>query len=114
MITKPIAEYHKANFETLIHAITEEHVCLVDCQDRQTEAQTIVICAINLGKDGEYRLVPLARLFDDNPYEVLNPPAPCGGYLPPPDTTCIYNEPNNPNDLASAHSLGATNHERHV
>ena len=74
-----ISEGYKTNFDTLLRAVHSGDAALLECQDARTGAQAIVICAVQ--RDGEeYQFVPLARLFDGNPYEELNPPNPSGGF----------------------------------
>lgn len=74
-----IAEGYRTNFETLERASADGNLTIMDCQDKATGKQVIVICAVNY--DGEeYQMVPLAKMFDGNPYDELNPPNPDGGY----------------------------------
>jgi len=68
-----IAEGYKANFHTLTRAFDNEQVCLMECTDKITKNKVMVICAIQM-VDGEYEMVPFAKLFDGNPYEELDPP----------------------------------------
>jgi hypothetical protein len=72
---------HKANFETLRAAVNNGHAALVDCQLRESGQPVAVICAVNI--DEQYEFVPLAMLFDGNPYELLAPPDSGGGYADP-------------------------------
>lgn len=61
------------NFGTLRRAFDDGAVCLVECRERATGKPAYVICAVSRpGMD--YELVPFARLFDDNPYDLLAPP----------------------------------------
>lgn len=74
-----ITEGYKSNFETLKRAADDGNLAIMDCQDKVTGEQVIVICAV--GFDGvEYQLVPLAKMFNGNPFDELNPPLPDGGY----------------------------------
>lgn len=68
-----IAEGYKANFQTLNRAFLNEQVCLMECTDKITKAKVNVICAVN-EVEGEYEMVPIAKLFDGNPYDELDPP----------------------------------------
>ena len=63
----------RKNFETLQRAIRKGDACLSECRDQRTGAYVAVICALNRPK-GDYELVPLARMFTDNPYEEVAPP----------------------------------------
>lgn len=74
-----IAEGHKANFETLKQAAEDGNLAIMDCQDKETGKQVIVICAVGFDGD-EYTMVPLAKMFDGDPYEELNPPGTESGY----------------------------------
>ena len=69
MITK---EY-KANFETLKKAFKNKAVALVECTDAETGKPVITVCAVNI-VNREYELIPLAKMFDGNPFEELLPP----------------------------------------
>lgn len=69
MIPKP----YRDNFTTLSQAFSDGAACLLECRERTTGSPAYVICAVNRrGPDCE--LMPFARLFDDNPYELLAPP----------------------------------------
>lgn len=75
-----ISEGYKANFETLRQAFANGDVALLDCMSTITNKPVAVICAVN--RDGKnFELVPVAKLFDVNPYEELLPPNPDGGYF---------------------------------
>jgi hypothetical protein len=69
MITKG----YRANFETLKKAFKNKAVALMECTDAVTGKPVIAICAVNT-VNGEYEFSPLAKMFDGNPYEELNPP----------------------------------------
>ena len=74
-----ISNVYEANFKTLKRAFKNGDVCLLECQDAATGKTVIAVCAIS--KVGEeYTFAPLAKMFDGNPYEELNPPDPDGGY----------------------------------
>lgn len=64
----------KTNYETLLDAANRGRLALLSCEEKGTGRMVPTLCAVNY--DGEdYEFVPLARLFDENPYELLNPPA---------------------------------------
>ncbi len=68
-----IPQAHRDNFNTLSQAFDNDAACLLECYEQETGKALYVICAVN--RRGEaYELVPFARLFDDNPYELLSPP----------------------------------------
>jgi hypothetical protein len=69
MIPKP----YRDNFNTLQSAFDEGDACLLECHEQATGKPAYVICAVNR-RGTDYELVPFARLFDDNPYELLSPP----------------------------------------
>jgi uncharacterized protein DUF6117 len=68
-----IPQPYRDNFNTLQRAFDAGHACLLECRDKATGKPTYVLCAVNT-RGEEYELVPFARLFDDNPYELLSPP----------------------------------------
>jgi hypothetical protein len=68
-----IPQPYRDNFNTLDQAFIDGDACLLECTDRATGRPVYVICAVNR-RNPDYELVPFARLFDDNPYELLVPP----------------------------------------
>lgn len=71
---------HKGQFEMLRDAVKRERAALMDCQDVKSGESVAVICLVNSVGE-EIELVPIARLFNGNPYEEVNPPNIQGGYL---------------------------------
>jgi hypothetical protein len=70
-----IPDGYRTNFETLLLAASNGDLALVECTDAATGKMVVAICAINHDPDGEtFGIAPLAKLFDGNPYEELNPP----------------------------------------
>ena len=67
-----IAEGYGTDLETLIQAAKDDNLCLLECTNKEGN-QVVVVCAVNF-VDGEYEFVPLAKMFDGNPYEELQPP----------------------------------------
>lgn len=70
---------YKQNFETLLNAAKLGEVCLMECTDAKTGKPVIVVCAVNRVQDPtqyavQYQMVPLAKMFDGNPYEEVMPP----------------------------------------
>lgn len=47
---------------------------LVSCIDKKTQKPVAVICAVNRNKDDTLDMVPLAKMFDGNPYMELENP----------------------------------------
>jgi hypothetical protein len=69
-----IAEGCKQNFWQLRRAFTNGEVALLEVTEKATGNPAVVIVAVNF--DGKmYDFVPMARMFDGNPYEELDPPA---------------------------------------
>jgi len=68
-----IPKGYKANLDTIIRAAKNGDLCLMECTDKATGKGVIALCAA--GRDGnEIVMAPLAKLFDANPYDELNPP----------------------------------------
>jgi hypothetical protein len=78
---KTFLDVYKANFDTLKKACRNGDLGLLEAQDAKTGKTVACICAIYRDEEGEYNMVPLAKMFDGNPYEELNPPNPDGGFL---------------------------------
>jgi hypothetical protein len=75
-----IAVGHKQNFDTLADAFAVGDVALMECQLAATGETVAVICAANRLPDGGVEFVPFAMLFNDNPYTLVSPPNPDGGF----------------------------------
>lgn len=74
-----IPQGHKQNLDTIIRAAENGALAVVECFNKRENRVVNVLCAI--GFDGkEYAISPFAQLFDDNPYDILNPPDPDGGF----------------------------------
>ena len=69
-----IQKGYKANFETMKAAFANGDVCIMECTDTTTKKPVIVICAAQREDDGDVTFVPLAKMFDGNPYNELEPP----------------------------------------
>lgn len=68
-----ISKGYKKNFDAMGQAFRNGHVALMECTDKATGKPVIVVCMVN--HDGEeIAMVPVAKLFDGNPYEELEPP----------------------------------------
>lgn len=65
---------YKANFETLQRASENGDLALMECTDKVTGKPVMVICAVGRDDDGQYVFSPLAKMFDGNPYEEIDPP----------------------------------------
>ena len=73
---------YRANFDTLRQAFLAGDAALMECQLAATGEPVAVVCAANRHDDGSVEFAPFAMLFDGNPYEMLNPPKPEGGFYP--------------------------------
>ena len=71
---------YKQNFDTLRQAFAAGDVALMECQLAATGEAAAVICAANRQADGGIEFAPFAMMFSGNPYEMLNPPNPDGGF----------------------------------
>lgn len=80
MPEKTIVQEHKANFNTLKRAIRGGHAALMECQLKSTGEKVAVICAMVEDDEGMFNVTPFAMFFNGNPYEMLNPPDPDGGF----------------------------------
>jgi hypothetical protein len=68
-----IPQPYRDNFNTLQRAFDAGDACLLECQEQATHKPVYVICAVNR-RGSDFECVPFARLFDDNPHELLTPP----------------------------------------
>jgi Family of unknown function (DUF6117) len=74
-----IKKGYKENFSTLLDAASNDQLAILETQDKATGKTVIAVCAVTF--DGaEYHFIPLAKMFDGNPYDELNPPNPNGGF----------------------------------
>ena len=74
-----VVQQHKPNFETLREAFAADDVALLECQLKETDEPVAVVVAMN-DEGSEIGFVPFAMMFNGNPYEMLNPPNPDGGF----------------------------------
>lgn len=74
---------HKQNFETLRQAILAGDAALMECQLAASGETVAVICAVNRHADNpreEFEFVPVAMMFNDDPYQLVNPSKAGGGF----------------------------------
>ncbi len=76
----PLPIGHRQNFETLQQAFANGDAALMECELAATGEEVAVICAANRQEDGSVEFAPFAMLFNDDPYRLLNPPNPDGGF----------------------------------
>ena len=69
-----IPDGYRHNFETLQLAQDNGDLALVECTDAKTGKPVYTVCAVERHHDA-YVMVPLAKLFDGDPYEELVPPS---------------------------------------
>ena len=82
-----IPQPYRDNFNTLQQAFSDGAACLLECHERATGKPVYVLCAVNRSGP-DYELVPFARLFDDNPYDLLATTAEMSGQSTSPEGTC--------------------------
>ena len=70
----------RTNFETLQRAFLAGDAALMECQLVATGEPVAVVCATSRHGDGSVEFAPFAMLFAGNPYEMLSPPKPEGGF----------------------------------
>ena len=69
-----IGEVRK-NFNTLVQAIKNNDVAVIECIDKRVNEKVAIICAVNFDKENElYEFVPFAQMLKGNPFEYLIPP----------------------------------------
>ena len=79
-----LTDAEKANFETLKRAVRNDDLALMECTDRATNERVPTLCAAELveasedapeGTEPEMQFIPIAKLFTQDPYKELLPPA---------------------------------------
>lgn len=69
-----ITQAEKESFETLCRAIKNDDVALMECMLKEDGKRVAIVCAHFVDEDGMHNMVPFARLFGGNPYDILVPP----------------------------------------
>ncbi len=72
---------YRTNFETIQQAFLAGDAALMECQLAATGEAVAVVCAANRKEDGSVEFAPFAMMVPGNPYEMLNPPKPEGGFF---------------------------------
>jgi len=70
----PIAEGYVANFNTFKRAMKNDDVALVSAIRKEDNKPVVLVCAMQLNKDGTITPVPFAMMIDGNPYEMFHDP----------------------------------------
>jgi hypothetical protein len=70
------AQAHVDTLQTILAAAKNDDLAVTECRDRTTGASVLVLVAISSvpGDVEQIRVIPLARFFDGDPYEQLEPP----------------------------------------
>lgn len=80
-VDKP-AKGHSRNLETLIEAAKNGDLACLEVRIRATGETAAVIAAVG-SEDDNYVFTPFALMFNGDPYEMLDPPNPDGGFWNP-------------------------------
>lgn len=75
-----IPDAYKHNFHQLLKAAEHHHLALMECKEKKTGKLVYTLCAVQTDGGESYQFVPVAKLFDGDPYEELEPPDPRGGF----------------------------------
>lgn len=75
-----IVKAHAKNLETIKRAAKAGRLALLECQLVSTGETVAALVAISGGADGECDMVPFAVMLNGNPYTLLRPPNPEGGF----------------------------------
>lgn len=72
----------RENFSTLCDAVQADRICLLSVFDSTQGKPATVVCTVNYHEydDQPYELIPLAMMFEENPYARFVPPFSNVGY----------------------------------
>lgn len=77
-----IPAHHATNLATILRAARDGRLALLEVRERATGETRVALVAV--GGDGtSFEFTPFALMIDGNPFELLDPPAPGGGFEPP-------------------------------
>jgi len=82
----PICKGHAKNLDTIKRAARDGNLALVECRFRATGETVAAVCAVGGDGMGGAEIVPFAVMLSGNPYELLDPPDPDGGFRTPDET----------------------------
>jgi hypothetical protein len=75
VVSPALAAGHVANFNTMLQAAKNSDLALVQCMDAKTGKPVAAVCMVNRDAEGNVEFMPVAKLFDTNPYKELLPPS---------------------------------------
>lgn len=78
-VDKP-TKAHSANLKTIILAAKVGALGLMECEFKATGEKVAVLCVFSEDDNKQIHMTPFAVLLNGNPYEMLNPPNPDGGF----------------------------------
>ncbi|MFM1990253.1 MAG: hypothetical protein RJA99_3210 [Pseudomonadota bacterium] len=70
-----LAPGHVANFKAMLRAALNKDLALIQCTDAKTGEPVPTICMVNKDAEGNVEFMPVARMFNTNPYQELLPPS---------------------------------------
>ncbi len=68
-----------SNFTTLVRAFEAGNVALLEVRRAADKRVVAAVCAVNLIED-EFVFTPFALMVEGNPFDLLEPPNPNGGF----------------------------------
>lgn len=71
----------KQNFDTLLHAVMNGRICLMECKRKKDGEIVNLVCVINYDDDGSVITIPVAEMMTGDPFEDYFPPNPDGGFF---------------------------------
>jgi len=69
-----LTQFQQASFKTIQRAFANSQVALVECKLRATGEKVAVICGVYPLRGEDVLFIPLAQLFNGNPYDTVEPP----------------------------------------
>jgi len=68
-----LTQFQQASFKTIQRAFANSQVALMECRLRATGDMVAVICGVYPLRDEDVLFIPLAQLFNGNPYDTVEP-----------------------------------------
>lgn len=75
-----INEAVRTNFNTLLNAVENKRICMMECKRKKDNEIVNLVCVMNFEND-ETVMIPVAEMMTGNPFEDYYPPNPDGGFL---------------------------------